>query len=232
MDPAQRRERIAELLVARMNADDPGAWSRDGDRLVGPGTTGIVLRDHPQVDHPQVDDDSEVDVGFVLHRDSPEAPIVWDCAAGWGPDLDIAIERAVETWYAGTFSTLFGLLTQSAERADHLTPGDAEGLPGWHCIHGPVLTVGPEGEYQQLQDWVVQHPLLPRLAQALLPALDHPHINGIRFLFGGHTAEVRVNGHEVAAASKVLKNLPWPRTRKHAFARIFVLAVRAAVPEG
>ncbi len=85
-----------------------------------------------------------------------------------------------------------------------------------------------------LGDWVAEHRLLPTVADAVLPYLTDPALNGVKFFFGGRegdeVAEVRVNGEPVAAASAALRALPWPRGERLAWVRCFVLL--AADPQG
>ena len=50
-------------------------------------------------------------------------------------------------------------------------------------------------------------------------------LNGIKILFGGDIAEVRINGSRDEPASAALAALAWPRLDPVAFARCFILAV-------
>ena len=103
------------------------------------------------------------------------------------------------------------------------------GSPAWHVIHGPLWGWSVAGEAEALQRWAVEHPLLPVIAPAVIPAFDRPHLNGVRLFFGGTveqpTSEVRVNGKPCAEASTLLAAAAWPAPDQSAFMSAFVLAV-------
>ncbi len=224
MTPAKRTQRVTELVAATLNSTLNSAsgdrWTAALDHVVGPGTLGVRIRDHEGTPP------SHVDLGFVLNRTRDDAPVIWDCVSGAGNDLEQALAHAVEIWAVSTVPPIRELLEHKGEHAEHLEARDPRGLPGWHCIHGPIFGLGANGGGALMQEWVRENPLLPALATSLSNEFDRPMLNGVKFLFGGDIAEVRINGVESASASSRLRELPWPRLDPFAFARCFVLAVR------
>lgn len=222
MNTTEKHAFVGDLLVGHLSQRLGPGWTRDGSVLAGPGTLGIEPIDHGDAPH-------HIDIGFVLNRMRADAPLIWDCAVGFGPDAEPALKRAVQTWVDFTLPVVWEFLEQRGEHATHYPPDDPEGLSGWHCIHGPICAFGNATESAQLmQRWVVDHPVLPQLGAVLRDALDRPLVNGVKLLFGGNMSEVRVNGVEVPVASARLRELDWPRTEPLAFTRIFVMAIHPA----
>jgi hypothetical protein len=117
------------------------------------------------------------------------------------------------------------LLAQTGEYAEHFTGTDPHGLDGWHVIHGPIVAFGHGDGPDVMQRWAIDNPLLPQLDGTLVTAFDRPVLNGVKLLFGGDVAEVRVNGRYDEAASEALGTLSWPRLEPVSFVRCFLLAV-------
>jgi hypothetical protein len=222
VNSVQKQAFVGDLLIGHLSQRLGPGWTRDGSVLSGPGTLGIELAEHGNATN-------HIDIGFVLNRTRADAPLIWDCASGFGPDPEPALTRAVQTWVDFTLPVIWEFLEQRGDRAMHYPPDDAEGLSGWHCIHGPILGFGQDDDdARAMQRWVVDHPILPQLGDVLGDALDRPLINGVKLLFGGNVSEVRVNGVEAPAASARLRELDWPRTPRPAFTRIFVMAIHPA----
>lgn len=218
MNLAEKHALVGDLLIQQLNGKLGSGWLRDGSDLVGPGSLGIQIREHgPELNH--------VDLGFLLNRDRPDESVVWDCVSGPGDDPHAALTRAIQTWSECTLPVIWEFLEGRGDRASHYPPDDPDGLPGWHCVHGPILAFGHGNQPETMQRWVLDHPLLPQMGTVLSRALDRPLLNGIKLLFGGNIAEVRVNGMEAPEASARLRELAWPRTEPLAFARVFVLAI-------
>lgn len=185
-----------------------GTWVVDGNWVLGPGTTAIMVREHGtgrQV-HP--------DLGFLLHRDRPDVPAFWDCVAGMGATEDAALERAITIWSQTTGAAALELLTQRGQFAQHLGAEDPQGFRGWHTIHAPLLGWGVGNRAAELQEWGLNHPLLPALRDSIAPALDRKELNGLKLFLGSaggkRFAEVRVNGVNAPDATAALTALDWP----------------------
>jgi hypothetical protein len=209
---------LAEI-ARQLSARTPREWSVDGDRVIGGGNQAVVLGEHDG------QGPAHVDFGFVLNRDDESVPVIWDCTAGYGATEREILTRAVDSWCSCTAPAVIELLAQNGEYAEHYTGRDPQGLAGWHVIHGPIFAFGHGNGPEVMQRWVIDHPLLPKLDGALVAAFDRPVLNGVKVLFGGDVAEVRVNGEYAEGASKALAALPWPRLEPVAFARCFLLAV-------
>lgn len=214
---------LAARLIAERLGDTVGHWQATGSTVIGPGSTGVGVVEH--VGTP----DGHVDVGFLLDRARPDAPVLWDCAAGAGDDPAERIGRAVEHWYTGTWPVIRELLSGRRTFATHC-PGDHPlGLPGWHVIRGPVLAFGAPEAARALQAWAVRAPLLRAIGSAVTAAFDRPALNGIKLVVGPDVAEVRINGRVDPAASAALGAASVPALDGFGFVRCFSLAVS---PEG
>lgn len=210
--------------IARELRSLGGEWHVVDTGVVGPGTTGVALSWAHNENAPE-----HIDIGFVLDVNARPQEIVWDCVVGSGKTQKAALERAAQTWVGTTVPPLLEMLTQRQTFATNLAAGDPEGLPGFRVIHGPVMTWGV-GDVDALQQWVVDHPVLPVLAQALVPRLGSG-LNAIKLIFGGpsgeETAEVTVNGVVQPEPSAALLAVGWPRFAESSYARMFVLALRS-----
>ncbi len=172
---------------------------------------------------------------FVLDIGRPDGSTVSDCIQGYGRTTGRAQRKAVDVWATVTAATVMELLNPTGTHAHHLANGDARGFPGWHAIHGAIVKAGRPGAVA-LQQWLVDHPVLPNLAPALAGDLDLQGINGIKILFGSRAGEevceVRVNGRISPAATAALASLPWPRLPVRALCRTFVLLARREGADG
>lgn len=210
---------LAARLVAERLDGAVGPWRAAGPNVFGPGTTGVGVVEHEGTP------DGHVDVGFVLNRERPDAPILWDCAAGAGADAAERIAGAVDTWFTGTWPVIRELLSGRREFAVHCAGDHPLGLPGWHVIRGPVLAFGEPTAAQALLSWAAAQPLLRAVGAALVAAFDRPALNGIKLVLAPGIAEARVNGRVDAAATAALQRVPLPALDGFAGVRCFSLAV-------
>src|ERR671930_1130027 len=81
---------LARHLVAEALTRLSGEWTVDGDLVRGPGTLAVRVAElHGSAP-------AHLDLGFVLNRHQPEAPVVWDCASGFGATEEEKLQCAVE----------------------------------------------------------------------------------------------------------------------------------------
>ena len=217
---------LAAALLAERLDGVVGHWRAEGAHVIGPGNTGIGLVEHAGTEP------GHVDVGFVLDRKRPGAPILWDCAAGAGEDVPTRIRAAVDGWMTGTWPVVHELLSGRGTYAARC-PGDHPlGLPGWHVLRGPLLAFGDRGAAETLQAWALTAPLLATIAEPLTRSFDRPALNGVRLTLGPQVAEVRVNGRLEPGASEALAEHALPALPAFAFVRAFSLAVSPDRPGG
>ncbi|MFB4275589.1 MULTISPECIES: DUF6348 family protein [unclassified Nonomuraea] len=211
---------VAEQLSTAMGRP----WEvRDG-MAKGPGTVAVRLG----ADH--TGSASHLDLDFVLNVERPEDTTISDCVAGYGATTEEALDRAVQVWLGTTGSALLELVVQDGSHAAHFAPGDPDGFPAWHAIHGGITGWGTGDDHDAVQRWAVQHVLLPHLAPALKGTLERGQLVGVKAFFGGgeggETAEIRVDGAYHEAGSRALAELDWPRPATGvSYARTFVLLV-------
>src|SRR6266542_4172560 len=96
------------------------------------------------------------------------------------------------------------LLKGDCSQAAHFGDGTPGGCPGWHVIHGPILTYGRGDAPSTLQSWAMENALLAHVGPTAAKAFDRPMLNGVKLVFGfgdGIVSEVRVNGAYDKAAS-------------------------------
>jgi hypothetical protein len=210
---------VLSEIGRQLSALTPREWWVEDDRVLGGGNQAVVLGEH------EGQGPAHVDFGFVLNRDDESVPVIWDCTAGFGTTEHEILRRAVDSWCACTAVVVIEFLAQTGEYAEHFTGTDPHGLDGWHVVHGPILAFGQGDGPDVMQRWVIDNPLLPQLDGALITAFDRPVLNGVKLLFGGDVAEVRVNGRYDEAVSEALGALSWPRLEPVSFARCFLLAV-------
>ncbi|MFF4651352.1 DUF6348 family protein [Streptomyces sp. NPDC001380] len=216
---AQERLDVIQRSVVREMARFGREFTVDGAVVRGPGTTAVAVREHPDAGG------GHVDLGFVLRLGRADVPVLWDCAAGLGKTEEEKLDNAVRMWATTTAATVVELLDRRGEHGDHYGPDRPGGMPGWHAVQGPACVFGfGAGE---LAEWLGGNHVLPALAAALAPELDHPLVNGVKLFLGGRAgddvAEVRVNGEVSEGASAALRALDWPRGERLAWARLFVL---------
>ncbi|MFJ6215233.1 DUF6348 family protein [Streptomyces sp. NPDC092296] len=218
MGPQERLDVIQRSVVREM-ARYGREFRADGAVVRGPGTTAVAVREHPDATG------GHVDLGFVLHLGRSDTPVLWDCAAGLGKTEEEKLDNAVRMWGTTTAATVVELLDRRGEHGDHYGPDRPGGVPGWHAVQGPACVFGFGSD--ALAEWLRDNQILPALAEQLLPALDHPLLNGVKLFLGGRAgddvAEVRVGGEVSEAASAALRTLDWPRGERLCWARIYVL---------
>jgi hypothetical protein len=211
---------VRRSLVVELSRIHDG-WKEDGELVIGPGTLAVraALMHDSEPGH--------VDLGFILNRDRPDAPVIWDCVAGGKAQDDTAAQLACSIWAQTTAPPILELLTQQSKYAEHAHGDDGLGIAGWHSIHGPVLGYGRD-DAGALQQWCFDHPVVPTLRDVLTPALPPTDLHGAKFLLGAFgsesIAEVRIDGVRHDACSDALLELPWPKEGKRV-ARFFVLFV-------
>ncbi|TDU06729.1 hypothetical protein EDD99_5297 [Streptomyces sp. 846.5] len=214
-----RRLQVIQRSVVREMACLGREFQAEEGIVRGPGTTAVAVREHVG------QGGGHVDLGYVLRIGEGGGPVVWDCAAGLGRTEEEQLQNAVRMWRTTTASAVVEMLERRGVHGDHVAPGAAGGVAGWHAVQGPACVFGFRSG--PLGDWVAEHQLLPAVAEVVLPHLNDPVLNGVKFFFGGRSgdevAEVRVNGEPVAEASAALRRLSWPRGERLAWARCFVL---------
>ena len=214
-----QRMKVIQRSVVREMACLGLEFRVEGSVVRGPGTTAVAVREHGG------HGEGHVDLGYALRLGEGEGPVVWDCSVGLGRTEEEQLQNAVRMWRTTTASAVVELLDGRGMHGDHFAPGAVGGVAGWHAVQGPACVFGFRSG--PLGDWVAEHQLLPTVADAVLPYLTDPAVNGVKFFFGGRegdeVAEVRVNGEPVAAASAALRELPWPRGERLAWVRCFVL---------
>jgi len=211
------RQLVAEGLTAML-----GEWVVQDEIVRGNGTLAVLFQPHGTGPH------GHVDLGFYFNVGAPQKFILWDCAAGIGATPEEGRRNAVKTWLASTAPVMLELLDQKGKLADHAHGDDGLGMTGWHSIHGPFVGWGKGNGGEILQQWVVEHPLLPQLASLLPQYLRRDMPNGVKFIYAHInntvTAEVRVNGDVIEPLTQALAALPWPQPEM-GFFRSYVMLV-------
>ncbi|MFC5832737.1 DUF6348 family protein [Nonomuraea insulae] len=209
---------VLGMVAERLSAAMGRPWEvRDGIAK-GPGTVAVRLG----AGH--TGGPAHLDLDFVLSADMA----IGDCVAGYGATVEAAVDRAIQVWLGTTGGAVLELLVQDGSHAAHFAPGDPDGLPGWHAIHGGITGWGTGDDHDAVQRWAVQHVLLPHLAPVLKGTFEREHLVGVKAFFGGgeggETAEIRVDGAYHEAGSRALAELDWPRPADGvSYARTFVL---------
>lgn len=209
---------VLGMVAERLSAAMGRPWEvRDGIAK-GPGTVAVRLG----ADH--TGSPAHLDLDFVLSA----GMTIGDCVAGYGATVEAAVDRAIQVWLGTTGGAVLELLVQDGSHAAHFAPGDPDGLPGWHAIHGGITGWGTGDDHDAVQRWAVQHVLLPHLAPVLKGTFEQEHLVGVKAFFGGgeggETAEIRVDGAYHKAGSRALAELDWPRPADGvSYARTFVL---------
>jgi hypothetical protein len=224
VDTPETRLAIARAIMARRLSETFKEWRVEGNDVLGPGTLAVRVVDQHQLGR------QHVDVGFVLNRDDPKVPIIWDCAAGVGSTDEEILACAIDIWMRSTFPVILELLKHDGSAASHFNDGVRGCCPGWHVIHGPILAYGRGDAPKALQSWAVESSLLAKVGPVAAKGFDRKMLNGVKLLFGfgdGNVAEVRVNGVCDKDASECLAALGWPHSADAAFARLFFLFVHS-----
>ncbi|WP_327069202.1 DUF6348 family protein [Kitasatospora sp. NBC_01302] len=213
---AEQRLAVIQRGVVREMARYGREFTVDGTLVHGPDGTAVALREHPG------QGGGHVDLGFVLHLGSAEAPVLWDCTAGLGTTEEEKLDSAVRMWASTTAAAVVEFLERQGRHGDHL---QLPALPGWQAVQGPATVFGFRSA--QLSGWLGERELLAELAPSLAGELTDERLNGVKLFFGGRAgdevAEVRVNGTVAHEASRVLGSLDWPRAERFCWARLFVL---------
>jgi hypothetical protein len=206
------RAHLVRTLATRLS-EKAGTWTPDGDTIRSQGSPMITVTDLHRVAP------NHVDIGVAVNPENPEAPVIWDCAAGVGETSEDVAEMAAHMWVETTGSTVLELLTQRGELAAHIPGDDPDGLPGYHAIQGPMLVYGHDVE--PLRQWVENNALLPALRSTLPQYLD-PVVSGVKVLFGGseENVEVRVDTEIREDVTAAVRALDYPRA---GFARAFFI---------
>src|SRR5262249_30635882 len=126
----------ARQSLAKMLSEIYGVWAVDGRLIKGRSTLAFKVEDIHQCGS------THVDIGFILNRDLPECPILWDCVAGLGIKMQDGQDLALKNWTMSTLPVFLELLVGDGSFAEHFHTSDADACPGWHVIHGPVLGFG------------------------------------------------------------------------------------------
>jgi hypothetical protein len=211
---------VRKSLVAELSRFRDG-WNDEGELVIGPGTLAV----RPALTHDS--GPGHVDLGFILNRERSDAPVIWDCVAGGGAQDEASARVACSIWAQTTAPVIMELLTQQSKYADHAHGDDGLGLAGWHSIHGAILGYGRD-DASSLQQWCLDHPVVPALRDVLAPALTATRLHGVKFLLGAFdeqsVAEVRIDGVCHDSCSAALVKLPWPKAGKRV-TRLFVLFI-------
>lgn len=150
---------------------------------------------------------------------------LWDCLVGYGSSPRERAQFAAHLWANTTAGAWLELAySLRGQFADHYRGDDAGGFPGWHAVGGAILGFGGGDTASQLQQWWLNNPVLPAVAEALRGAIPDRHPVGLKIFFGGDdVAEVRVNGEPSERASRALAALPWPRLEPAGFVRSYLV---------
>lgn len=198
-----------------------GEWADDGHAILGPGGTSVI------VDSRHEAGPGHVDIGVCIDRPGHDTPVVCDCVSGGAGDPVGAARMCARIWAQTTAPVVFELLSREGRFADH-SHGDARlGLSSWHSIHGAVLGYG-RNDATPLQQWCLDNPPIPMIADCLSQALSADSLHAVKFLLGAFgdesVAEVRINGARHDLCSDALLGLPWPKDPARV-CRFFVLFV-------
>lgn len=231
-------ETVLSMVAEHLSTATGRPWQAGDGMAKGPGSLAVRLGAR------HTGSPAHLDLDFVLNIDRPGDTTISDCVTGYGATVTESLDRAITMWLGTTAGALLELAVQDGSHAAHFAPGDPDGFPGWHAIHGGIIGWGTGDEHDAVQRWAVQHVLLPHLAPALKGAFDREHLVGLKAFFGGgreggrdgepggpggkgtETAEIQVNGARHEAASRALAELDWPRPAGGlSYARTFVLLV-------
>lgn len=198
--------RVRRALVVELDAIWPG-WSDIGTEVRGPGSFAVRVEDRHQVGP------GHIDIGIVLNRANRESPIVWDCAAGGRAQDDAAASLAARLWASTTAPAVLELAARDGRYAEHANGDATLGLPTWHSIHGGIVAYGT-GDPNPLQEWLLDHPVIPALSSLLGDRLEPGALHGVKILVAAldeSNAEVRIDGVRDDPCSQAILQLDWPR---------------------
>jgi len=210
----------AALVAEEMTASTGDTWTVDETDLVrGPGTAGVAVIPYPDESW------NHIDLEFILNVDRPAETALFDCVAGIGETPEQAIRWALKVWIGTTGAAVFEFLHGTGRQADSFAGDDSRGFPGWHMIGARIMGYGVGDSGTAVGVWMGEACPWHDLAPLIVPSLNRPMLNGIKFFADGNgIAEVRVNGVVNDAASKALIAMS-PRTPQFAAARTYCLLV-------
>ncbi|MFF3890031.1 DUF6348 family protein [Streptomyces sp. NPDC001914] len=144
----------------------------------------------------------------------PDVPCFMDCVVAMSGDP----RHAADAWVQTAGACLLELLDPRGQFADHVSPDDERGVPGWHSIVSGAVGLGLDtDENRRMQSALLDLNILHRVANTFAADLESPFFNGVKVFYGGRPgameAEIRVNGerHEAASAAMAQLNLPEPK---------------------
>jgi Family of unknown function (DUF6348) len=214
-------ERVLEIAAPMLDAIG-GNWQMTEGPMLRSGSIGVRVRPADS------DDYRHLDLEILLNADRPDVPTLIDCTMGLATDPEEAARQAIQAWIDTCMVTALELVEQQGRLATHFGSAEEGGFPGWHTIVGGVTGWSVDGAHAK-QQWFADAMPWSTLAPLITPALDRPHLNGIRLLVGQGgdftECEVRVNGHRHEPSETALAALNWPRTQQFGLARTFVLLV-------
>jgi hypothetical protein len=236
-------EYMPAALLARLSEHSP-QWRAGRDGLVGPGSTAIRLMAHSEGAHSEgahgegahgEATHGHVDVGFVLNRNKPDAPVLWDCAVTPPGEPAEAAAVAARIWAGSTLPPILELFDRRGEYGAHVGLYQHGGLPGRHVIYGPVFGWGIGSGSRELLEWVAERPLLAEIGDLVTPAVQGP-LDLVRVVIGGapgdEVVQVRVGDLAVPEAERRLLDRRWPRPSGPFFSRSVMLVLDAGGQDG
>jgi hypothetical protein len=205
-----------------MLTDLAGTWTLTDGPMLRSGSLGVRLLP------PDSDDHRHLDFEILLNADNPAVPTITDCSVGRAADPEEAARQAIQAWTETCLVTVLEMIDQKGRFASHFRATAEGGFAGQHTIVGSVTGWSLDGSDVK-QQWFADAKPWSTLAPLITPALDRPHLNGLRLLVGQGSGvtecEVRVNGRRHEPAAEALAALDWPRTETFGLARTFVLLV-------
>ncbi|MEL6179969.1 MAG: DUF6348 family protein [Myxococcota bacterium] len=212
---------IAQAIADDLNTRMPG-WRAEDGKVDGPGNLCVVLEQRHDVQLPP-EIAFHVDIGFVLNRMLPEAPVVWDCTTGYGAT---PVATAVRSWLSTTALPCLELVTGGRHLHGRHADGESFGLPGLHALMGDLWGIGDEAP--SLADWLRGRTFPSELSPLLAPLFAQQKLTGIKLLLSDgirRTAEVRVDGMAHPEASALLGTLDWPTPEQHSIVKAYYLFI-------
>lgn len=207
-------------FLAALESLRPG-WAFLDGRIVGAEGVSVTLSQRHAADN-----NGHVDVEFAASGARGHVVTFMDCVSGFGPTAEARAQFAAQLWAQTTGGACLEFAySMRGDFADHYRGSDPGGFTRWHVIAGAILGFGDGDSAGALQRWWLSQPILPTLAEVLVPEIHDPHSpRGLKILFGGdRVAEVRVDGERHEAASSALADLPWPSLEPAAFVRSYVI---------
>ncbi|AEV85639.1 hypothetical protein ACWT_4617 [Actinoplanes sp. SE50] len=214
-------ERVLEIAAPMLN-EVGGNWRLAEGPMLRSGSMGVRLLPADNADP------RHLDLEILLNADRPDVPTITDCTLGLAADPVEGARQAIGAWIATTVVTVLEMVEQQGRLATHIAADEEGAFPGWHTIVGGI-TGWSVDDSPVKQQWIADEMPWSALAPIIAPALDRPHLNGIRLLIGQGgdftECEVRINGRRHEPAEAALAALDWPRTEQFGLARTFLLLV-------